>query len=106
MDLDQDAKEDINLGDDLLILLLGAVLGWLDLAIDIHLSARWLTKGHALAADGNEKTLGNVARGDGGGIGIDNSLCDDIGREVLADKGDGSQGSEGESGVKENDCTV
>lgn len=99
--LDQDAQEQVDLGNDLLRLLLGAVLR---LCVKFHLLRG--AQGCALLAHGGKQALCNVARRGRGRVCFGNGSGNNFGGEAFADEGDGSQGSEGESGIKEGDGAV
>lgn len=106
VDLDQDAEEDVNLRDDLLHLLLLAVLRLRRLAVYLHLRTARAAEEYVLATDGDQKLLGNISGGNGCREALGNGLGDDIGCQALADGGNRPQGSEGESGIEERDCAV
>ncbi|KAI6762883.1 hypothetical protein HG530_008863 [Fusarium avenaceum] len=106
VDLNKDTEENVDLRNEVLSLLLRAVLSMSLGLINFHFRATLSAEGNVLALNGNEKRLHNSARVGSSWEGFGDDLGDDVGSQTLAENRDRSQGAERESGVEEGNGTV
>lgn len=100
-DLNQDAEEDVDLGDDLLWFLLPTLNLWL--SIDLDLIRDRLCECDILSIKSYQK---GFCSGASGWVGFGNDLCEDIGCEAFADGGDGPKSSKGKSSIKQSNSAL
>ena len=107
IDLDEDGQEGVDLRNDILAILLGAVLrDRLGLAIYLHFRAVRPSQGDVFPIDGGEQLPGDGrARGSRYECLRDN-LGEDVRRQALANGRNGSESTQGESGIKLADCSL